>query len=37
LEIAERSFVPENGRVALEGEREKLLPEEQIRKAYLGL
>jgi len=29
--------VLENGRVTLEGESEKLLQEEHIRKAYLGL
>jgi branched-chain amino acid transport system ATP-binding protein len=37
LEIADRGYVLENGRVTLEGESEKLLQEEHIRKAYLGL
>jgi branched-chain amino acid transport system ATP-binding protein len=37
LEIADRAYVLENGRVILEGESKKLLQEELIRKAYLGL
>ena len=37
LEIADRAYVLENGRVTLEGESRKLLEEEVIRKAYLGL
>ena len=37
LEIAERAYVLENGRVVLEGESAKLLQEELIKKAYLGL
>ena len=37
LEIADRAYVLENGRVTLEGESKKLLQEELIRKAYLGL
>ena len=37
LEIAERAYVLENGRVVLAGESVKLLQEERIRKAYLGL
>ena len=37
LEIAERAYVLENGRMILEGESVKLLEEEFIRKAYLGL
>lgn len=37
LEIADRAYVLENGRVTLEGESKKLLGEELIRKAYLGL
>ena len=37
LEIAERAYVLENGRVILAGESAKLLQEERIRKAYLGL
>ena len=37
LEIADRAYVLENGRIILEGESEELLEEELIRKAYLGL
>ena len=37
LEIADRAYVLENGRVTLAGESKKLLEEELIRKAYLGL
>ncbi len=37
LEIADRAYVLENGRIALEGNSEGLLQEELIRKAYLGL
>ena len=37
LEIAERAYVLENGRMILEGESVKLLEEEFIRRAYLGL
>jgi branched-chain amino acid transport system ATP-binding protein len=37
LEIADRAYVLENGRVILAGESKKLLKEELIRKAYLGL
>jgi branched-chain amino acid transport system ATP-binding protein len=37
LEVADRAYVIENGRVILAGESEKLLSEELIRKAYLGL
>ena len=37
LEITDRAYVLENGRVVLEGESKKLLKEELIRKAYLGL
>ncbi len=37
LEIADRAYVLENGRVILEGESKELLKEELIRKAYLGL
>ena len=37
LEIADRAYVLENGRVTLEGESKDLLEEEVIRKAYLGL
>ena len=37
LETADRAYVIENGRVILAGDSEKLLQEEMIRKAYLGL
>ena len=37
LEIAGRAYVLENGRIVIEGESKKLLQEELIRKAYLGL
>jgi branched-chain amino acid transport system ATP-binding protein len=37
LEIADRAYVLENGRIVLEGNSEGLLQEELIRKAYLGL
>lgn len=37
LEIADRAYVLENGRVILAGESKKLLQEEIIRKAYLGI
>jgi branched-chain amino acid transport system ATP-binding protein len=37
LEIADRAYVLENGRVILSGEGKKLLKKELIKKAYLGL
>jgi branched-chain amino acid transport system ATP-binding protein len=37
LEIADRAYVLENGRIVLEGRSEDLLENELIRKAYLGL
>jgi branched-chain amino acid transport system ATP-binding protein len=37
LEIADRAYVLENGRVVLEGESKELLQEELVKKAYLGL
>jgi len=37
LEIADRAYVLENGRIVLEGNCEKLLEEEMVKKAYLGL
>ena len=37
LEIADRAYVLENGRVILEGESKELLKEKLIRRAYLGL
>ncbi len=37
LQIADRGYVLENGRIVLEGEGEKLLADPGLRKAYLGL
>jgi branched-chain amino acid transport system ATP-binding protein len=37
LEIADRAYVLENGRIVIEGESKKLLQEERIKRAYLGL
>jgi branched-chain amino acid transport system ATP-binding protein len=37
LEIADRGYVMENGRILLEGPSEELMRNDQIRKAYLGL
>jgi branched-chain amino acid transport system ATP-binding protein len=37
LEIADRAYVLENGQVILSGEGKKLLKQELIKKAYLGL
>jgi branched-chain amino acid transport system ATP-binding protein len=37
LEIADRGYVMENGRILLEGPSEELMQNEDIRKAYLGL
>lgn len=37
LEIADRAYVIENGAITLKGDSRKLLSEEHIRKAYLGL
>ncbi len=37
LEIADRSYVLENGRMVLEGESKGLLENDHVRKAYLGL
>jgi len=37
LELADRAYVLENGRVILSGEGRKLLKKELIKKAYLGL
>ena len=37
LEIADRGYVIENGRILLEGRSEELMRSERIRKAYLGL
>lgn len=37
LEIADRAYVLERGRVVLKGDRDEVLNEELIKKAYLGL
>jgi len=37
LEISDRAYVLENGRIALDGDSKDLLKEELIKKAYLGL
>jgi len=37
LEIADRAYVLENGRVSLEGDCAELLQSDHVRKAYLGL
>ena len=37
LEIADFAFVMENGRLAMSGEGRKLLGDDRVRKAYLGL
>jgi branched-chain amino acid transport system ATP-binding protein len=37
LEIADRAYVLENGRITLSGESEHLLEDDRIREAYLGL
>jgi branched-chain amino acid transport system ATP-binding protein len=37
LEVADRAYVLENGRIVLEGDGKSLLQEELVRKAYLGL
>jgi branched-chain amino acid transport system ATP-binding protein len=37
LEISDRAYVLENGRITLEGKSKELLKKESIKKAYLGL
>ena len=37
LEIADRAYVLENGRIILSGKSKELLEEDMIKKAYLGL
>ena len=37
LNTAERIYVLENGRVAVEGARESLMADSHIKEAYLGL
>lgn len=36
LKIAHRAYVMENGRLVMEGDREAMLGNEQVRKAYIG-
>ncbi|HEY8384332.1 MAG TPA: ABC transporter ATP-binding protein [Microvirga sp.] len=36
LQIAHRAYVIENGRIVMEGDRDTLLGDERIRKAYIG-
>ncbi len=36
LSIADRGYVLETGRIVLEGEAQKLLDDESVKKAYLG-
>ena len=37
LEIAQRAYVMENGKIVLSGSGQSLLDDDRIRKAYLGL
>jgi len=37
LEMADRAYVLENGRIVLEGKSGDLLENDYVRKAYLGL
>jgi branched-chain amino acid transport system ATP-binding protein len=37
LEVADRAYVLENGRIVLEGKGRDLLQDEKVKKAYLGL
>jgi branched-chain amino acid transport system ATP-binding protein len=37
LQIAQRGYVLEHGRIALAGESKKLLADEGVRRAYLGI
>ncbi|MCP4578726.1 MAG: ABC transporter ATP-binding protein [Deltaproteobacteria bacterium] len=37
LEIADRSYVLENGRIAIEGNKEDLIADPHVKEAYLGL
>jgi branched-chain amino acid transport system ATP-binding protein len=37
LEIADRAYVLENGRLCLEGDCAELLQSDHVRKAYMGL
>jgi branched-chain amino acid transport system ATP-binding protein len=37
MEISDRTYVLENGRIVREGKSKDLLKDDEIRKAYLGL
>ncbi len=37
MEMADRAYVLENGRIVLEGESKALLENDHVKKAYLGL
>ena len=37
LELADRAYVLENGRIVLQGESKQLLQEDHVKRAYLGL
>ena len=37
LEICDRAYVLENGRIVLEGESKGILQNDHVKKAYLGL
>jgi len=37
LEVADRAYVLENGRIVLEGKGKDLLQDDMVRKSYLGL
>jgi branched-chain amino acid transport system ATP-binding protein len=37
LKLAKRAYVMENGRIILEGEGEKLLMDENLKRSYLGI
>jgi branched-chain amino acid transport system ATP-binding protein len=37
LKVAHRGYVVEEGRIALEGSREELMGNEEVRRAYIGL
>jgi branched-chain amino acid transport system ATP-binding protein len=37
LEIANRAYVLEHGRIAMEGEGRTLLDDENVKRAYLGM
>ncbi|NIV40049.1 MAG: branched-chain amino acid ABC transporter ATP-binding protein, partial [Anaerolineae bacterium] len=36
LKIADRAYVMENGRLVMDGDRETMLGNEEVRKAYIG-